>query len=309
MKLQEILGITYPFIQGGMANIAKGPFAAAVSNGGGLGMIGTGGMLAKDLKGEIQKAKSLTDRPFGVNVLLLHPQVEEMMEIICEEKVPLVTTGAGNPEKYMDRLKDHGIKVFPLVASSALARRMERMGADGVIAEGTEAGGHIGELTTMVLLPEVVSQVKIPVIAAGGIGSGAALFAAEVLGAAGAQLGTAMLFTEECPIHPNYKDKLLQAKSSQSTVIGRINGYPTRVVKNRMTRKYQQLEVDITSKDELELLTLGALRKAVYEGDVKEGSVMAGQIVGQFHEILPVAKLMEQLYQDYEREKSKYVVG
>lgn len=303
MKIQEILAIKYPFIQGGMANIAKGSFAAAVSEGGGMGLIGTGGLSAQELREEIQKAKSLTKKPFGVNVLLLHWEVEEVMKIICEEKIPFVTTGAGNPERYLEQLKDAGCKVFPLVASAALAKRMESEGADGVIAEGTEAGGHIGELTTMVLLPEVAAAVDIPVICAGGMASGKSLLAAEVLGAQGFQLGTAMLFTEECPIHENYKEKLVQAKSSQSVVIGRINGYSTRMLKNNLTRKYLDIEKNSSSKEELELLTLGALRRAVYDGDVKNGSLMAGQSVGQFHDILPVAQRMEELYQQYVKEK------
>lgn len=308
MKIQEMLQIKYPFIQGGMANIAKGAFAAAVSEAGGMGLIGTGGLCAKELEEEIAIAKSLTSQKFGVNILLLHREVDRLIDIVCRENIPFVTTGAGNPEKYLEKLKNAGCKVFPLVASEALARRMESEGADGVVAEGLEAGGHIGEMTTMVLLPEVAQAVKIPVICAGGMASGKSLFAAEVLGAAGFQLGTAMLFTEECPIHENYKEKLLQARSSQSVVIGRINGYPTRMLKNNMTRKYLSIEKSTSSKEELELLTLGALRRAVYDGDVKNGSLMAGQSVGQFHEIRPVAQLMEDLYEDYIKEKEKYVV-
>lgn len=296
MDIREIINTRYPIIQGGMANIATGEFAASVSNAGGLGLIAAGGMTPDRLREHIRRARELTDRPFGVNVMLLHPQVEELMEVIVAEGVPVVTTGAGNPGKYIPRLKAAGIRVIPVVASVALAVRMERLGADAVIAEGTEAGGHIGELTTMALLPQVAAAVKIPVVAAGGIAGGRQMLAAYVLGASGVQVGTCLLVSEECPIHPNYKQAVLAAGDSDTTVTGRIGGTPVRVLKNRMSREYVRREREGATREELEVYTLGSLRKAVLDGDVRDGSLMAGQVAGQLHEIRPVAVILEEMY-------------
>lgn len=306
MRLDKILNIKYPFIQGGMANISKGKFASDVSNAGGLGLIGTGGMDAEDLKKEIAIAKENTDKLFGVNLLLLNPEIDRLVDLVISEDIKFITTGAGNPGKYMKRFKERGIIVFPIVSNTSLAIRMERLGADGIIVEGEEAAGHIGELSTMVLLPEVATKVKIPVIAAGGIASGRQIFAAEVLGASGIQFGTPMLFTEECPIHENYKNRLLQAKSSNVTVIGTTNGYRTRVLKNKMARKYLDLEREEGNKLELEKLTLGALKKAVFNGDMEEGSIMAGEVVGALDKIYKIEELFQKFYGDYERIKKSY---
>ncbi|WP_071026977.1 NAD(P)H-dependent flavin oxidoreductase [Peptoniphilus raoultii] len=306
MRLDKILNIKYPFIQGGMANISKGKFASDVSNAGGLGLIGTGGMDAEDLKKEIAIAKENTDKLFGVNLLLLNPEIDRLVDLVISEDIKFITTGAGNPGKFMKRFKERGIIVFPIVSNTSLAIRMERLGADGIIVEGEEAAGHIGELSTMVLLPEVATKVKIPVIAAGGIASGRQIFAAEVLGASGIQFGTSMLFTEECPIHENYKNRLLQAKSSNVTVIGTTNGYRTRVLKNKMARKYLNLEREEGNKLELEKLTLGALKKAVFNGDMEEGSIMAGEVVGTLDKIYKIEELFQKFYGDYERIKKSY---
>ena len=295
MKLNEILGIKYPIIQGGMANIATGEFAAAVSNAGGLGLIGAGGMSVDMLKENIRTCKKLTDKPFGVNIMLMHPQADEMAELVVEEGVKIVTTGAGNPGKYMKRWKDAGIFVMPVVAAVALAKKMEKDGADAVIAEGTESGGHVGEMTTMALVPQVVDAVNIPVIAAGGIADGRQLAAAFALGAVGAQVGTCLLAAEECPIHPAYKEAVLKAKDSDTIVTGRIAGTPVRILKNTMAREYVKLEKQGADKMELEKFTLGSLKRAVFEGDTKTGSLMAGQVAGLVSEIRPVADILEKL--------------
>lgn len=296
MKLNEMLGIKYPIIQGGMANIATGEFAAAVSNAGGLGLVGAGGMSADMLRENIRICKSLTDMPFGVNLMLMHPQVDEMAEIVIEEGVKIVTTGAGNPAKYMKRWKEAGIFVMPVVAGAVLAKLMERAGADAVIAEGTESGGHVGEMTTMALVPQVIDTVNIPVIAAGGIADGRQLAAAFALGACGVQVGTCLLTSEECPIHPAYKEAVLKAKDTDTIVTGRINGTPVRILKNAMAREYVKREKEGADKMELEKFTLGSLKRAVLEGDTKTGSLMAGQVSGQLKEIRPVAEILEDLW-------------
>lgn len=308
MRLNKILDIKYPFIQGGMANISNGKFAADVSNAGGLGLIGTGGMNAEDLLKEIKVAKENTDKLFGVNLLLLNPEIDKFVDIVIDEDIKFITTGAGNPGKYMERFKKKGIIVYPIVSNISLAIRMERLGADGIIVEGEEAAGHIGELSTMVLVPQVVDAVNIPVIAAGGIAGGRQIFAAEVLGAAGVQLGTSMLFTEECPIHKNYKEKLLSAKSSNITVIGRTNGYSTRVLKNKMARDYINFEKHEENKLELEKLTLGALKKAVIDGDMESGSIMAGEVVGILDKIYTIEELFEKFYGEYLEVRKGYEV-
>ncbi|HIY10947.1 MAG TPA: nitronate monooxygenase [Candidatus Anaerofilum excrementigallinarum] len=295
MRLNEILGTEFPLIQGGMANIATGTFAAAVSNAGALGLIGAGGMRAEQLREEIRICKSLTDKPFGVNIMLMNPDADQMAQIVVEEGVKIVTTGAGNPGKYMAAWKEAGIKVIPVVPAAVLARRMEKAGADAVIAEGTESGGHVGEMTTMALVPQVVDAVNIPVIAAGGIADGRQLLAAFALGAVGAQLGTCLLASEECPIHPNYKEAILKASDNDTIVTGRIGGTPVRILKNRMAREYVKQEKAGADKMELEKYTLGSLRRAVFEGDVQTGSLMAGQVAGMVHEIRPLRAIFEDM--------------
>lgn len=300
MKLHELLGIKYPLIQGGMANIATGEFAAAVSNTGALGMIGAGGMSADMLREQIQICEQHTQMPFGVNLMLMNPDTDKMAEIVIEEQVPVVTTGAGNPGKYMKQWKSAGIKVFPVVASVGLARRMERLGADGVIAEGCESGGHVGETTTMVLVPQVADAVNIPVIAAGGIASGRQMVAAEVLGACGVQVGTCLLSTTECPIHENYKQAVRNARDTHITVMGRIAGTPVRVIKNDMVREYIAREKEGATLMELEHYTLGSLRRAVKEGDIETGSVMAGQTAAMIHDECSLVERIETLFTEYE---------
>ncbi|WP_298020945.1 nitronate monooxygenase [uncultured Dysosmobacter sp.] len=296
-KLNEILGTEFPFIQGGMANIATGEFAAACSNAGALGVIATGGMLKADLlRQQIHICKSLTDRPFGVNLMLMNPCADEMARIIMEEGVQVVTTGAGSPGKYIPAWKEAGIKVLPVVAASILAKRLVRAGADAIIAEGTESGGHVGEMTTMALVPQVIDAVDVPVIAAGGIADGRQLAAAFALGACGAQVGTCLLVSRECPIHENYKQALLKAKDSDTTVTGRSIGGPVRVLKNKMAREYLALEKRGATLEELEAVTLGGLRRAVFDGDMDRGSIMAGQVAGMLREIKPLRQIFEELY-------------
>ena len=296
-KLNEILGTEFPIIQGGMANIATGEFAAACSNAGALGVIATGGMLRADLlREQIHICKSLTDKPFGVNLMLMNPCADEMAQVIVEEGVQVVTTGAGSPGKYIPAWKEAGIKVFPVVAASILAKRLVNLGADAVIAEGTESGGHVGEMTTMALVPQVIDTVDVPVIAAGGIADGRQAAAAFALGACGIQVGTCLLASEECPIHDNYKQALLRAKDSDTTVTGRSIGGPVRVLKNRMAREYLALEKRGATLEELEKVTLGGLRRAVFDGDMDHGSVMSGQVAGMLHEIRPLRQVFEELY-------------
>ena len=279
-RITELLGIEYPIIQGGMAWVAESHLAAAVSAAGGLGLIGGANAPAEVIRNYIREVKAVTDKPFGVNVMLMSPYADEVAKVIVEEGVKVVTTGAGNPEKYMEMWKAAGIKVIPVVASVALAKRMERYGADAVVAEGTESGAHIGEATTMTLVPQVVDAVSIPVIAAGGIGDGRGIAAAFMLGAEAVQMGTRFLVAKECTVHQNYKDRVLKAKDIDSTVTGRTHGHPVRCLRNQMTREYVKLENEGKSFEELEYLTLGTLRKAVQEGDVTNGTVMAGQIAG-----------------------------
>ena len=301
MKLNEMLGTEFPFIQGGMANIATGEFAAAVSNAGALGLIGAGGMNPDSLRENIRRCRELTDKPFGVNLMLMHPQAKEMAQVIAQERVMVVTTGAGNPGEYIPIWKEYGAKVLPVVPAVAVAKVAQRAGADAVIAEGTESGGHVGELTTMVLVPQVCDSVDIPVVAAGGIADGRQLAAAYALGACGAQLGTCLLVSEECPIHPNYKAALLKAKDSSTTVTGRIIGAPVRILKNQMARNYLSREKAGADLMELEQFTLGSLRRAVFDGDVNTGSLMAGQVAGMLHEIRPLRAILEELYQGGQR--------
>ncbi len=305
MKLNDITGTKYPIIQGGMANIATGAFAAAVSNAGALGLVASGGMNAKDLQKEIRLAKELTDKPFGVNLMLMNPDVDAIADMLVEEKVAFITTGAGNPGKYMKAWKAMGAKVFPVVASVALAKVMERAGADAVIAEGGESGGHVGDMTTMTLLPQVVDAVSLPVIAAGGIADGRQMAAAYILGACGVQIGTSLLVSNECPIHDNYKAALLKSKDNATTVTGRSQGAPVRIIKNEMAREYLKLEASGADKEQLEKITLGGLRRAVKDGDMIRGSVMAGQVCGQLKEIRPVADIIAEMYEDAKKSLEK----
>ncbi|MDO4316002.1 MAG: nitronate monooxygenase [Oscillospiraceae bacterium] len=296
-KLNEILGTEFPIIQGGMANIATGEFAAACSNAGALGVIATGGMLQADLlRQQIRICKSLTGKPFGVNLMLMNPCADEMARIVIEEGVQVVTTGAGSPGKYIPAWKEAGVKVLPVVAASILAKRLVRAGADAIIAEGTESGGHVGEMTTMALVPQVIDAVDVPVIAAGGIADGRQMAAALALGACGVQVGTCLLASRECPIHDNYKQAILKAKDTDTTVTGRSIGGPVRVLKNKMAREYLALEKRGATLEELEHVTLGGLRRAVFDGDMDHGSVMSGQVAGMLHEIKPVRQIFEELY-------------
>ena len=283
MKLNELLGTEFPFIQGGMANIATGEFAAAVSNAGALGLIGAGGMTPDSLRENIRRCRELTDRPFGVNVMLMHPRVEEMVRVVAEERVMVVTTGAGNPGAYIPVWKEYGAKVLPVVPAVAVAKVAARAGADA------------GELTTMALVPQVCDAVDLPVVAAGGIADGRQLLAAYALGACGAQVGTCLLVSQECPIHENYKQAILKAKDSGTIVTGRIAGTPVRILKNQMARTYVSKERAGATMMELEQYTLGSLRRAVFDGDTKTGSLMAGQVAGMLHEIKPLRQIFEEL--------------
>lgn len=294
-EVTRLLGIEVPVIQGGMAWVAEYHLAAAVSNAGGLGLIGAASAPADWVRDQIRKAKELTKRPFGVNIMLMSPYADEVAQVVAEEGVKVVTTGAGNPEKYMKLWKKSGIKVIPVVASAALAKRMERCGADAVVAEGCEAGGHIGENTTMCLVPQIVDAVKIPVIAAGGIADGRGMAAAFMLGAQGVQMGTHFIVTDECQVHEAYKERILKAKDIDSRVTGRSTGHPVRALRNDMTKRYLELEKKGASFEELEQLTLGGLRKAVVDGDVKDGSVMAGQIAGLVKERMSCKELLDRL--------------
>ena len=295
MKLDELLGTEFPIIQGGMANIATGAFAAAVSNAGALGLVGSGGMDAQALRAEIRAARAMTEKPFGVNLMLMNPHIDELAQVVVEEGVQVVTTGAGNPGKYIPAWKQAGIQVFPVVAAPILAKRLERYGVDGFIAEGTESGGHVGEMTTMALVPQVADAVGVPVIAAGGIADGRQMAAAFALGACGVQVGTCLLASAECPIHDNYKQAVVKAGPNDTVVTGRSGGAPVRVLKNKMAREYLRMEKDNLPLAELEKLTLGSLRRAVFDGDTDTGSLMAGQVAGMVREVKPLRQIFEEL--------------
>ena len=292
-RICEILGIEYPILQGGMAWVATAELAAAVSNAGGLGIIGAGNAPADVVEKEIIKASKLTTKPFGVNVMLLSPFVDQVMEVILKHGVRVVTTGAGNPGKYIGSLKEAGAKIIPVVPSVALAKRMQSVGADALIAEGTEAGGHIGELTTMCLVPQVVDAVEIPVIAAGGIADGRGLVAVLALGAEGVQMGTRFVCSLECTAHANYKEALLKAGDRDTVASGRTTGHPVRCLKNKLTREFDRLERAGATAGELEKLGAGKLREAVVEGNTRDGSVMSGQIAGLINDIKPVKEIIE----------------
>lgn len=299
-KLTQLLGIQHPIIQGGMAWVAEHHLAAAVSEAGGLGIIGAANAPAEWVREQIRETKKLTDKPFGVNIMLMSPHAQAVAEAVAEEGVAVVTTGAGNPEQYMALWKEKGIQVIPVVASVAMAKRMQRCGADAIVAEGCESGGHVGESTTMALVPQVVDAVTIPVIAAGGIADGRGIAAALMLGASGVQMGTRFVVTQECQVHQNYKDRIIRAKDIDTRVTGRSTGHPVRTLRNEMTKKYLELEKQGASLEELEYLTLGALRKAVQDGDITNGSVMSGQIAGLIKEEISCAQLMEKLLNETE---------
>lgn len=300
-RITELLGIQHPIIQGGMAWVAEHHLAAAVSAAGGLGLIGGANAPAQVVRNEIRRAKELTDKPIGVNVMLLSPHAEEVAKVVIEEGVKVVTTGAGNPEKYIDMWKAAGIKVIPVVASVALARRMERYGADAVVAEGYESGGHIGEQTTLTLVPQVVDAVSIPVIAAGGIGDGRGIAAVFMLGAEAVQMGTRFVVANEAAVHDNYKKRILKAKDIDSAVTGRTHGHPVRCLRNQMTREYVKLEQEGKGFEELEYLTLGTLRKAVQEGDVTGGTIMAGQIAGMIDKEQSCQEMIDEMMEQADR--------
>ena len=299
-RVTELLGIEKPIIQGGMAWVAESHLAAAVSNAGGFGLIGAANAPADVVRNYIHEARELTDKPFGVNIMLMSPFAEDIAQLVTEEKVAAVTTGAGNPEKYMAQWKAAGIKVIPVIASVALAKRMERVGADAVVAEGTESGGHIGQATTMTLVPQVVDAVQIPVIAAGGIGDGRGMAAAFMLGAEAVQMGTRFVVAKESIVHENYKERIIKAKDIDSEVTGRSTGHPIRVLRNHMTREYLKMEAEGVSLEELEVLTLGSLRKAVMDGDVVNGSLMAGQIAGMIKKEQTCKEMIEEIMQEAE---------
>ncbi len=288
----ELLGIEYPILQGGMAWVAEYHLAAAVSKAGGLGIIGAGGAPADWVRDQVHQVRERTDRPFGVNIMLMNPNADDIAQVVAEEQVPVVTTGAGTPEKYMQMWKEAGTIVIPLVGSVAFARRMERCGADAVIAEGCESGGHIGEQTTMVLVPQVADAVSIPVIAAGGIADGRGMAAAFMLGAKGVQMGTRFVATDEAQVHENYKERILRAKDIDSRVTGRSTGHPVRVLRNDMVKKYTEMEQQGAGFEELEQMTSGSLRRAVVDGDVKTGSLMAGQCAGMIKEQLSCSEVI-----------------
>ena len=295
-RLCKLLGIEYPIIQGGMAWVATAELAAAVSNGGGLGLIAAGGAPADVVRAEIKKCRELTNKPFGVNVMLMSPFSEEVMQVVIEEKVSAVATGAGNPAKYMPALKEAGIKILPVIPSVALAQKVEKLGADAVIAEGTEAGGHIGEITTMCLTPQVVDAVNIPVVCAGGIADARGALAAFALGADGIQVGTRFICSDECIAHENYKEAVLKAKDRDAVVTGRSTGAPVRALKNMLTREYQRLESENASFEEIEKLGMGGLKRAFLEGDTQMGSLMAGQCAGMVKAIEPCADIIRSYF-------------
>ena len=298
--ITELLNIKYPIIQGGMAWIADASLAVGVSEAGGLGVISGVGP-TEVVRAQIRKAKELTDKPFGVNVMLMQDNADEIAHLVCDEKVPVVTTGAGSPGKYIEMWKSHGIKVIPVVPSVAIAKRMEKFGADAVIAEGMESGGHIGQTTTMSLVPQVVDAVNIPVIAAGGIGDGRGIAASFMLGAVGVQMGTRFLVSNECNVHKNYKEKVLKAKDIETEVTGTSTSHPVRVLRNKLTREYIKIEKSNSNSEKLESLTRGALRKAVIEGDTENGSVMAGQIAGLVKKEQSCKEIIEELMTEFDK--------
>ncbi|GIM27478.1 2-nitropropane dioxygenase [Clostridium polyendosporum] len=305
-EICDLLGIKYPLLQGGMAWVADASLASAVSNAGGLGIIAGANAPVEYVREQIRKAKQMTDKPFGVNIMLLSSNAEELAKVVCEEGVKVVTTGAGNPGKYVEMWKQHGVKVIPVVPSVALAKRMERCGADAIIAEGCESGGHVGKLTTMALVPQVVDAVNIPVIAAGGIGDGRGIGAAFMLGAKGVQVGTRFLVAEECTIHENYKNMVIKAKDIDTIVTGRPTGHPVQVLKNKLSKKFEQLEKEGASPEVYEELGKGTLPKAVREGDIEHGSFMAGQIAGMISKEQTCEEIIKEMFSQYEELRSSF---
>jgi len=301
MTITKLLGIKYPVFQGAMAQIARYQLASAVSNAGGLGIIASGGMSPEQLREEIVNCKKYTDKPFAVNLMLMMHNINEIIDVVIEEGVGIVTTGAGTPRKYMPKLKEAGIKVIPVIPSVKAAKKMEELGCDAVVVEGMEAGGHVGESTTMALLPQVTSAVNIPVIAAGGIADGRGVAAAYCLGASGVQMGTVFLATEECPVSENYKNAIIEAVDTSTTLTGTKFGAPVRGIKNELTKRYHELEEKSSTLMELEELTLGSLRKAAYEGGVENGSIMSGQIAGLVNEIRPVKDVIEGIFEEAQK--------
>lgn len=299
-RITELLGIEYPILQGGMAWVAEHHLAAAVSEAGGLGIIGAASAPAEVVREEIRKAKKMTDKPIGVNIMLMNPNAPEVARVVLEEGVKVVTTGAGNPAKFIKDFKEAGVKVIPVVASVAMAKMMERCGADAVVAEGCESGGHIGSSTTMCLVPQVADAVQIPVIAAGGIGDGRGFAAAFMLGAEAVQMGTRFVVAEESIVHKNYKEKIIKAKDIDSEVTGRSTGHPVRQIRNQMSREYLRLEKEGAGLDELEHLTLGSLRRAVMDGDVVKGTLMAGQIAGMVKREQTCREMIQEIMQEAE---------
>ena len=298
MLINEMLGIKYPIIQGAMTLITDGKFASTVSNAGGLGIIASGEWDKNRVREEIHIARSLTDKPFGVNLYMMSPYVEDIVDLIIEEKIPVVTTGAHSPEKYIKRFKEAGCKVFPVVASVTMARRIERFGIDGVIAEGMESGGHVGEATTMSLLPQMVKALKVPVIAAGGIASGSQMTAALAMGASGIQIGTILLASEECDVHENYKKAILKAHDNDTTVILKNTGAPVRVLKNRLARKYLEMERNNSIDEEALKDSFDALFRGIFQGDLENGSMPLGQIAGLIDEIKPVKEILDDIMRE-----------
>lgn len=297
-RVTEILGTKYPLIQGGMAWVAEHNLAAGVSNAGGLGLIAAASAPPEIVREEIRKARELTDKPFGVNIMLMNPNADEVAKIVIEEGVKVVTTGAGNPAKYIGAWKEAGVKVIPVVASVAMAKLMERAGADAVVAEGTEAGGHIGDITTMALVPQIVDAVSIPVIAAGGIGDGRGFAASFMLGAEGVQMGTRFVVAKESIVHANYKEKVCKSKDIDSVVTGRSTGHPVRQIRNKMSKEYLKLEAEGATLEQLEMLTLGSLRASVIDGDTDKGTLMAGQIAGLVKEEQTCKEIVEEVIND-----------
>ena len=298
MRINEMLGIKYPIIQGAMTLITDGKFASTVSNAGGLGIIASGEWDKNRVREEIHIARSLTDKTFGVNLYMMSPYVEDIVDLIIEEKIPVVTTGAHSPEKYIKRFKEAGCKVFPVVASVTMAKRIERFGIDGVIAEGMESGGHVGEATTMSLLPQMVKVLKVPIIAAGGIASGSQMTAALAMGASGIQIGTILLASEECDVHENYKKAILKAHDNDTTVILKNTGAPVRVLKNRLARKYLEMERNNSIDEEALKDSFDALFRGIFQGDLENGSMPLGQIAGLIDEIKPVKEILDDIIRE-----------
>ncbi len=299
-RVTKVLGINYPILQGGMAWVSTAPLVAAVSNAGGLGIIGAGGMDANELRENIHQVRTITEKPYGVNLMLLSPHINQQIEVVKEERVPIVTTGAGNPSRLIDDFSERGIITIPVVASVQLAKRLVRHGIRAIIAEGMESGGHIGEITTMCLVPQMVDALDIPVIAAGGIGDGRGMAAVFALGAEGVQVGTRFVCSNECSIHPFYKEAIVNSQDRSTVMTGMSTGHPVRCLKNRLTRKFEELETHRASREEIEALGSGSLRRAVCEGDVEEGSVMAGQISGLIHEIKPVSEIIKNMLIEFQ---------